>query len=133
MRHIILASHHKFAAGLADTIEFIGGISEFDVICAYVDETPLDVQVKVLFDGYGVNDEVLILTDIMQGSVNQAFAPYMNGHVFLVSGVNVACALELVLTPEPLTYDAIEEVLVEARNSMQLMNRVAIEAAEGDE
>ena len=45
----------------------------------------------------------------------------------------MACALELVLTPEPLTYDAIEEVLAEARNSMQLMNRVAVEAAEGDE
>lgn len=133
MRHVILASHHKFAAGLADTIEFIGGIGDFDVICAYIDDTPLDVQVKALFDGYGVDDEVLILTDIMQGSVSQSFAPYMNGHVFLVAGVNVACALELVLTPEPLTYDAIEEVLSEARNSMQLMNRVDIEVAEGDE
>ena len=133
MRHVILASHHKFAAGLADTIEFIGGINEFDVICAYVDETPLDDQVKALFGEYGANDEVLILSDIMQGSVSQAFAPERNGHVFLVAGVNVACALELVLTPEPLTYDAIEEVLAEARNSMQLMNRVAVEAAEGDE
>ena len=51
MRHIILASHHRFAAGLADTMEYIGNIEGLDVICAYVDETPLEDQVAEVF-GY---------------------------------------------------------------------------------
>ena len=38
MRHIILASHHRFAAGLADTIDFLGGPSDLNVICAYIDD-----------------------------------------------------------------------------------------------
>lgn len=45
MRHCILASHHRFAEGLRDTLEFIGGVQGIDVVCAYVDETSLDEQV----------------------------------------------------------------------------------------
>lgn len=33
MRHCILASHHRFAEGLRDTLEFIGGVQGIDVIC----------------------------------------------------------------------------------------------------
>ena len=42
MRHVIIASHHRFAEGLADTLEFIGGVENMRAVCAYVDETPLE-------------------------------------------------------------------------------------------
>ena len=44
MRHVIIASHHRFAEGLADTLEFIGGVENMRAVCAYVDETPLEEQ-----------------------------------------------------------------------------------------
>ena len=50
MRQVILASHHKFAQGLADTLEFLGAKCDFHVICAYVDDTPLEPQVEAVFD-----------------------------------------------------------------------------------
>lgn len=133
MRRFILASHHRFAEGLRDTLEFIGGVQNVDVVCAYVDETPLDEQVASLFASYDPDDEVLVLTDIMQGSVNQAFAPFMGERTFLVAGANVACALELMLTDEPLTASYIEGVLETARQSMTLMNTYCVDEGEDDE
>lgn len=133
MRHCILASHHRFAEGLRDTLEFIGGVQGIDVVCAYVDETSLDEQVTTLFSSFGTDDEVLVLTDIMQGSVNQAFIPYMGERVFLVAGVNVACALELLLSPEPLTAAYIEDVVCQTRQAMCLMNVYQAEERAEDE
>ena len=133
MRHIVLASHHRFAAGLADTMEYIANIEGINAICAYVDETPLDSQVAELFATFDPADEVLILTDIMQGSVNQAFAPYVNDHVFLIAGVNVALCLELAFAAEPLTVEQIEESLAMARQSMMLMNTATADIDDEDE
>jgi len=126
MRHVVIASHNYFARGLADK-------TELDVICAYVDETPLVSQVDELFSAFSPDDEVLILTDILQGSVNQAFAPYINDHVFLVAGVNVALSLELCLSAEGLTVEGIEEAIEMGRQSMRLINTLQIEDGEDDE
>lgn len=133
MRHVIIASHHRFAEGLLDTLEFIGGVEGVTAISAYVDETPLEDQVAEAFANVGPDDEVLVLTDIMQGSVNQAFAPYMGEHVFLVAGVNVALSLELTLDPTPLTAERIEEAVLMAAQSMRLMNTYVVEDDDEDE
>lgn len=133
MRHVIIASHHRFAEGLLDTLEFIGGVEGVTAISAYVDETPLEDQVAEAFATFDPQDEVLVLTDIMQGSVNQAFAPYMGEHVFLVAGVNVALSLELTLDPTPLTAERIEEAVLMAAQSMRLMNTYVVEDDDEDE
>ena len=133
MRHVIIASHHRFAEGLRDTLEFIGGVENVRTVCAYVDEVPLEERVAEAFALVGPNDEVLVLTDILQGSVNQAFAPYMSERVFIVSGVNVPCGLELVLSDGPLAVEGIEEVLRNARKAMTLVNTYTAEIDEDDE
>ena len=133
MRHIILVSHHRFAAGLADTIEFLGGPSDMDVICAYVDETPLEDQVAEVFAKYAPEDEVLVFTDILQGSVYQRFAPYVGDHVFLIAGASVPLALELALASEPLTCEDIEATIQLARQSMCLINTFEVDVDEDDE
>ena len=133
MRQVVLASHHRFAQGLADTLEFLGSKNDFKVVCAYVDDEPLAPQVQKIFDGFAPDDEVLVLTDIMQGSVNQAFVPYANPHTFVVAGVNVALAFELCLAPEPLTIERIEAPLVQARDAMVLINTIQVEDDEEDE
>lgn len=133
MRHVIIASHHRFAEGLADTLEFIGGVENMRAVCAYVDETPLEEQAAEAFAAVAPEDEVLVLTDILQGSVNQAFAPYVGDHVFLVAGVNVALCLELALSAEPLSVAAIDAAIEQARSAMVLVNTYATEVGEDDE
>lgn len=132
MRHVVLASHHCFAWGLADTLNFLGNSQPLDVICAYVDECPLESQVAGLFAEFR-DDEVLVLTDILQGSVSQAFAPFMSDHVFLVAGVNVAVALELCLHEGPLTSGLIDRAIETGRQSMRLINTYQANVSDDDE
>lgn len=133
MRRVIIASHHRFAAGLADTLEFLGAKDKFEVVCAYVDDRPLAPQVAELFSSFCPEDEVLVLTDILQGSVNQAFVPYAGPHVFVVAGVNVALAFELCLKPEPLTCEDIEQAIEDAHGAIRLINTVQVADDEDDE
>lgn len=133
MRHVILASHHRFADGLKDTLEFIGGVEDVIAVSAYVDDTPLEETVSKIFSEIPSEDEVLVLTDIVQGSVNQAFAPYISDHVFLVAGVNVACCLELTLETRPLTPEIIRETVAQACQQMVFMNEFQVEDCEDDE
>ncbi len=133
MRQIIVASHHGFSQGLKDTLEFIGGVGNMIAIAAYMDDTPIATQVEKAFSDLAPDDEVLVLTDIRQGSVNQAFAPYMGEHVFLVTGVNVPLALELALMDGRLTSESIERAIEDARSQMALMNTLVVEEGEDDE
>ena len=133
MRHVVLASHHRFAEGLADTLEFLGAKCDFNVICAYVDERPLEPEVEAVFDQVAPGDEVLVLTDILAGSVNQKFVPYAGPNVFVVAGVNVALAMELCLDPEPLTNEGIEQAIAAAAQSIKLINTLQVEDDEADE
>ncbi len=133
MRHVVLASHHRFAQGLADVLEFLGVKCDFHVICAYVDETPLEPQIEAVFEQFAPEDEVLVLTDILVGSVNQKFLPYANDHVFVVAGVNVVLAMELCLAPAPLTAAGIEASIAMAGQSIKLINTIQIDDDEDDE
>lgn len=133
MRHIVIASHHRFAAGLRDTLEFVGGELGIIDISAYVDETPLDDQVEAVFSRFAPTDEVLVLTDMLQGSVNQAFRRYMSDHVFLVTGINLPCALELALCGGPLTADVVRQAIEDARQQLLLVNDQVVEIDEYDE
>ena len=133
MRQVILASHHKFAQGLADTLEFLGAKCDFHVICAYVDDTPLEPQVETVFDAISPDDEVLVLTDILAGSVNQKLLPYVAPNVFVVAGVNVVLAMELCLAPAPLTAECIQNAIDMAGQSIKLLNTIQVEDDEDDE
>ena len=133
MRHVVLASHYRFAQGLADTLEFLGAKCDFHVICAYVDERPLEPQVAAVFERFDPEDEVLVLTDILAGSVSQEFMPYVGPNVFVVAGVNVVLAMELCLAPAPLTAEGIEEAIAMAGASVKLINTLTVEDDEDDE
>ena len=87
-------------------------------ISAYVDERDLDGQIREALAGFGPEDEVVIMTDMLGGSVNQKFCQYMSDRCHLICGVNLPCALSLVLQPEdvPLTREAVRSVVEEAKN-----------------
>ena len=133
MRRVIIASHHQFARGLADTLSFLGNDAHVDVICAYSEECSVLERINELFSSFSKQDEVLILTDILQGSVNQMFVPYISDHVFLVAGVNVPLALELCLMKAPLSAADIESCIELAHQSMRLINTYQIDEDENDE
>ena len=75
MRRFIFASHHKLAYGLKDTVNFLtNSTKDIYDINAYLDDGEnIDEIVPQLFQSFEPEDEVIVLTDMMGGSVYQKF------------------------------------------------------------
>lgn len=138
MKRFVFASHHSMATGMKDTMEFLTKTEDplYD-ISAYMGESgdeDLAGRVAELFGGFGPEDKVVIFTDLMSGSVNQKFFPYINDHVFLVSGANVPLAMQLMLADEDELTDAyVRETIDEAREQLIFINDWQKEAAADDD
>lgn len=133
MRRFVIASHHQMAFGLKDTLQFLTSRENITDISAYVDDERLEEQVGRVMASFGPEDEIVVLTDMLGGSVNQYFCSYMGERCHLISGVNLPCALSLVLQPEdlPLTRELVHGIVEEARTHLVYVNEY--QAAENEE
>lgn len=138
MRRFIFASHHKLAYGLKDTVDFLTGATKiiYDINAYLDDETKdIDTVVAELFASFDDEDEVVVLVDMMGGSVYQKFYPYMSEKVHVICGMNLPMALSLVLAPddERLTSEKVEQVLMDCKNQLVYVNKMAASVDEDDE
>ena len=138
MRRFIFASHHKLAYGLKDTVDFLTGATKtiYDINVYLDDETKdIDTVVAELFASFDDEDEVVVLVDMMGGSVYQKFYPYMSDKVHVICGMNLPMALSLVLVPEDecLTSEKVEQVLMDCKNQLVYVNKMAASVDEDDE
>lgn len=136
MKQIVIASHERFAFGLKETLKFITSIEQIHDISAYTsqDERFLHDVVADLFARFNKDDKVVILTDILSGSVNQEFLPYINDNTFLIAGTNVPLALSLLLTPEEdIDEQKIRDNIEEAKQSIVFINDMNFSNDEDDE
>ena len=100
------------------------------------DETKdIDTVVAELFASFDDEDEVVVLVDMMGGSVYQKFYPYMSDKVHVICGMNLPMALSLVLAPEDecLTSEKVEQVLMDCKNQLVYVNKMAASVDEDDE
>lgn len=136
-RVLVLASHHRMADGLRDSLLFVSN-SEMEVVAlsAYVDNQPIDEAVKKLMEGFAPEDEVIILTDMTSGSVNQKFFPYVSRpHTHLVSGMNLPLAFTIAMedADDYLSAERMREIVEESRAEMKYVNDLAAEGDDEDE
>lgn len=99
MKHILIATHGDYAKGAVSAAEIIAGKKEF-VTCinAYSEAKNINEAVEAYFASIPHEDEVIILTDLFGGSVNQAIMPYTKqGNVYLITGFNLALLLEVMM------------------------------------
>ena len=96
MRKIIIASHHKLAKGMADTLEFLSAYPNVYVLSAYVDDQNIEDQIQKMMSECK-DEEVFIFTDMLGGSVTQKFVPYMNTNIHLICGMNLPLVLTFAL------------------------------------
>ena len=121
MRRLVIASHERMAEGVKNTLDFITN-SSFSVN-AYTTQIPLENQLQSVFEEFETEDEIVILTDMLTGSVNQACIPYRNDHVFLITGFNIPAALEILLYPQDkkLSEKELRRIVETARAQLQLV------------
>lgn len=125
------------ADGLKDTLEFIsGGIQETIALSAYVDNRPVEDAVEELMKGFAEEEEVIVLTDLTSGSVNQQFFKYRSRpHTHIVSGMNLPLAFQIAMEPkgEYITTERMQEIVEESRQELRYINEIADDGDEEDE
>ena len=67
--------------------------------------------------------------------MNQQFCPYTNDHRHLICGINLPCALSLVLQPQdmPLTAETVRNIVEESRSHLIYVNEYNAVANDEDE
>ena len=126
MRKILIATHGEFAGGLKQTMDFVlGGNEKVGVLSAYT--TPdfdMDREAVAVVDELEDGDELIVLTDVLGGSVNNEASQFKNlANVHVIAGMNLALVLSLVISTEPDTSRLIEESIHAAKEQMMYMNR----------
>lgn len=136
-RILVTASHHRMAEGLKDTLAFVsGGAQETIALSAYVDNQPIEEAVETLMNGFADEDEVVILTDLTSGSVNQQFFKYRNRpHTHIISGMNLPLAFQIAMEDQDdyISVERMREIVEESKNEMKYVNDIADDGDEEDE
>ena len=133
MKKILIATHGTFASGAESTVKFLmGDVGNITCINAYVDQDENLVEtLERYFAQVRPGDQVIVLTDIKGGSVNQKIVPYaVRENVFLVAGFNLPLLVALAIAPEGITKDEVRQYIEDSRNQMEL---VELEAEDGRE
>lgn len=124
---IILASHGELAKGMKNTLNMIvGDQANIKAYSAY-DEENIDFVSDINKEIQNRNDEELIIvTDVMGGSVNNAMTELVlkNPDVFLVTGMNLPFILSLATYCGRVDFEAINNLVIEGRKGLINVNEV---------
>ena len=136
-RTFVIASHSTLAAGMTAALKFFAG-DDANIIelNAYLDNKPIGETIQEIFAERSEDEEVVVLTDLLAGSVNQNFFNYKNRpHTHIFTGMNMALGLSLLLEPtnDYLDVDRIHHIVSEAQANLVYMNEFQAEVAEDDE
>lgn len=135
MRKILIATHGIYAEGIKSAAEFIlGPQPDITTICAYTGDIALKDQLEEYFGGCTPEDEVLILTDIYGGSVNQACMEYMKRPgTHLITGINLALLLQIMTLEETACDKAtLLKLVEEAKEQISYVNESVKEVVTDD-
>lgn len=131
MKKIIIATHHKLAEGFKNTLNYIApNTVDILVINGYVDDEPIESQIEKALDQFDSNDQILVFTDLLGGSVNQSFAKTLEEkEIKLVSGLNLPVLLTLAIqfNGNDLSDDDIRSAIKGAREQLVYVNDVLSE------
>ncbi|MEY8292685.1 hypothetical protein AAK882_08560 [Carnobacteriaceae bacterium 52-44] len=124
MLKIFLASHGKLASGMKSSLDILlGGSENITIFDAYLDDVTVQEVIEKYIEGINEDDQVLMLSDLFGGSVNQVMYTYLDRPNFkLISGVNLALLLELSVRDKPLTDSEISSIIEDSKNTMKLVN-----------
>jgi len=136
-RTLLIATHSTLATGMAAALKFFAG-EDANIITlnAYVDNEPIKGEIKDIFSHFADDEEVVVLTDLLAGSVNQEMYPYRNRpHTQIITGMNMSLGLAVLLEPTDhyLAATRINELVKDAQNNLVYMNEYAPEVDDDDE
>lgn len=131
MRKFLLASHAYFAEGIYSSLKMIvGEQNNVHIICAYTtDNYDLKKELTPFIESLQLDDELIIITDIFGGSVNNECMNIIgetDKKIYLIAGLNLPLLIELISRQydEDSMYDIIENSLQSSKGIIQFCNKV---------
>ncbi|WP_278956535.1 PTS sugar transporter subunit IIA [Lactobacillus apis] len=136
---IILVSHGKLAKGMKDTVEMIAGQQEnLEAYEAYENGTSDDSFINDLKKSLASskNDDVIVVTDVLGGSVNNEATQLLKDHpnLTILTGMNLPLIITLVTTVNSGILDEkVSEAIDEGKKGVLSVNKLMTEEDdEGD-
>lgn len=138
MNRIILASHGGMAAGMKDTVQMVlGDLPNLYTAATLRDETESIVAVvRRMLEGFEASDQVIILTDVLGGSVNNDMMTLLGDYpdLTIICGMNLSLVLTLAMVQEPIAPGELKTLIGQAReqivNCTELLRSAAAEEEE---
>lgn len=123
MNRVVLASHGGLAKGMRDTLDMIvGDASRIYAETLQRDDTDqIDERILGLIDTFDEGDKVYLLTDMLGSSVNNQVVSLLAKRpgLTIISGMNLPLVLELALSEEALSDEALQAVIEQSRTGIQ--------------
>ena len=131
---IFLSSHGHLASGLKSSMQILyGSCDDITVFDAYVDERSVAEELELFFKNVKTGEQVLLISDLYGSSVNQAMSMYLNRpDTTLIAGANLALLLGLA-GRETMTRKELEELVVQSREMLRIVELEKEEIPEEDE
>ena len=133
MVNYLIVSHGTLADGFKSTLSILMGkeqVNNIKTICAFLDgdtSNPKD-QINDVCKSIKDDDQLVIFTDVMYGSVNQFVVPYVQqGNVFVITGANFPLILEIVTKYSfsenlRVSEDELREIMANAKEQIIYVN-----------
>jgi len=120
-RKIVLASHGKFASGILSSLELICGKNEIiSALDCYITENfDLNKTIEQLMNE-NVGKELIVITDLFGGSVNNEFLRYIKKpNFYLIAGLNLPFLIEF--SAQVANVTDVTEFILQTLNSSKKM------------
>lgn len=127
MRKILVVSHGHLATGVKSNAEIILGENEnVCYIDGYIDGLSPKEDIETYIASLGENEEVIVFTDILAGSVTKLVAPYIpKGNIYVVAGFNMPMILEAIssIDSNDSTDVFVQELIKIGQSSINYVNK----------
>ena len=135
MNQFIIVTHATLAGGFADVVRFFkSDLENVQFINAYVESQEFEKEFRTALEKVK-GENVIVLSDIMGGSVNQVATRLMQEFSYqLITGINLPLLIELTFMADGITAEQIRNSVVNAREQIVYVNDfVRQEEAGGEE
>ena len=124
MRKFLLISHGGFARGALSSLQvFVSDTKNYTEISAYIDGCDPKVELEKFWKNISAEDQVLIFTDIIGGSVNQLILPILTRpNTYVFSGMNLPMLLQAACLAEEAKPEEIKNLQRVGKEGVVCMN-----------
>ncbi len=129
----LIAAHGQFSKGLKSSIQVIMGTEiaeKIRTLTAFLDNDMSNAKamVEAACEAVNADDELIVFTDIMHGSVNQFFIPFAKDNIYVISGVNLPLVCEVIAqyafspAEAKVDPDQLREIVEQAKEAIVYVN-----------